>query len=132
MKRKNQPRGLSSRRLTVRACVCVCVCVGVLTCIYEHIFVCDSLAWLQRQSHAVTNDHPPTGLELDRVAAQINTRHRAAKRAQDESLELFLGLYLAAREAEPEKRVVDAVVVELRDNGFIAFVPRCVCVCVCV
>lgn len=90
------------------------------------------------------------GQELEDTARHINTKNRASKIAQRESLEFFSALYFMDRWVmghlllapwvtchcqifvylptmvcrPPEERAAEAVVVEIRDNGFLAYLPR--------
>uniref|UniRef100_A0A8C2ZDL7 DIS3-like exonuclease 1 n=1 Tax=Cyclopterus lumpus TaxID=8103 RepID=A0A8C2ZDL7_CYCLU len=63
--------------------------------------------------------------ELEETARHINTKNRAAQRAQKSSTELFQCLYFKDRDPQSDQRcVADAVVYSIRDNGVLVFVPE--------
>ncbi|XP_071345827.1 DIS3-like exonuclease 1 isoform X2 [Trachinotus anak] len=63
--------------------------------------------------------------ELEEMAQHINSRNRAAKRAQKLSTELFQCLYFKDRDPQTDQRcVADAVIYTIRDDGVLAFVPE--------
>ncbi|KAK3260524.1 hypothetical protein CYMTET_30518, partial [Cymbomonas tetramitiformis] len=57
--------------------------------------------------------------ELSVTAESINQRHRASKRAQQDCSELYLALLL-----KKQPRVERAIVISLRPNGLVVFVPQ--------
>jgi DIS3-like exonuclease 1 len=59
---------------------------------------------------------------LEETATHINTKNRNSKYAQAQSLEMFTGIYFCNR--PPQERVTEAVIVDLRNNGVIAYLPR--------
>lgn len=61
--------------------------------------------------------------ELQNAAEHMNRKHRAAQQAQKQSQELFLGLFFKEK-TDDEICMVDAVLLQLRNNGFIAYIPR--------
>jgi len=60
---------------------------------------------------------------LQELCQHINTRNRAAQRAQRSSQELFQTLYFKDRPLSDPRCVVDAVVFSLRTNGFLVYIP---------
>jgi exoribonuclease R len=72
---------------------------------------------LQEQQNSVSGI-PFTPAQLTQLCEDLNDRHRNAKRLSWESQQMFLRLYFAQNE-----EVVDAVVAELKVNGFVAYVP---------
>ncbi|KAG5189400.1 hypothetical protein JKP88DRAFT_192931, partial [Tribonema minus] len=68
---------------------------------------------------AVVRKGAPFGtLELARVCEHLNSRTRGAKQLSQQCQELFLRLHFMNR-----VRVVDAVVMSLKANGFLAYIP---------
>jgi DIS3-like exonuclease 1 len=66
----------------------------------------------------------PGNVALESMARHMNSRHRAAQDAQRASLELFQALYFRQHGARTDVCTADAVVLTLRSNGLIVFVPR--------
>ena len=62
--------------------------------------------------------------ELQELCSHINTRNRAAQRAQRDSQVLFQTLYFKDRPLSDPRCVVDAVVFSLRENGFLVYIPQ--------
>eukprot|EP00899_Mesostigma_viride_P022745 jgi/Mesvir1/3655/Mv14948-RA.2 len=58
---------------------------------------------------------------LSEVATSINEKHRASKKAQKDCSELYLLLYISR---SPQIFVEEAIVMEVRSNGLILFLPR--------
>ena len=63
-------------------------------------------------------------MELKELAGHMNRRHRAAQDAQRASLELFQSLYFREQADKDDTCVADAIVLQLRSNGMIVYVPR--------
>jgi DIS3-like exonuclease 1 len=62
--------------------------------------------------------------ELQELCTHINTRNRAAERAQRDSQVLFQTLYFKDRPLSDPRCVVDAVIFSLRENGFLVYIPQ--------
>ncbi|KAK3732209.1 hypothetical protein QZH41_015302, partial [Actinostola sp. cb2023] len=62
--------------------------------------------------------------ELEDQCHHINTKHREAQLAQKESVEMFEALFFQSLEEKDERRRVDAVIISLRANGVLVYVPR--------
>ncbi|XP_034535039.1 DIS3-like exonuclease 1 [Notolabrus celidotus] len=63
--------------------------------------------------------------ELDETAHHINSKNRAAKRAQKLSTELFQCRFFKERDPQADPHcVADAIIYAIRDNGVLAFVPE--------
>ena len=62
--------------------------------------------------------------ELQELCNHINTRNRAAQRAQRDSQVLFQTLYFKDRALSDPRCVVDAVIFSLRENGFLVYIPQ--------
>ncbi|KAG7242762.1 hypothetical protein INR49_020137 [Caranx melampygus] len=74
---------------------------------------------------AVTGKTVAANKELEEMAQHINSRNRAAKRAQKLSTELFQCLYFKERDPQTDQRcVADAIIYAIRDDGVLAFVPE--------
>ncbi|XP_029354236.1 DIS3-like exonuclease 1 [Echeneis naucrates] len=68
---------------------------------------------------------PASNKELEEIAHHINSRNRAAKRAQKLSTELFQCLYFKDRDAQKDPCcVANAIIYTVRDDGVLAFVPE--------
>ena len=65
-----------------------------------------------------------SNVELQELCDHINTRNRAAQRAQRDSQLLFQTLYFKDRPVSDPRCVVDAVIFSLRDNGFLVYIPQ--------
>ncbi|KAJ8029401.1 DIS3-like exonuclease 1 [Holothuria leucospilota] len=63
--------------------------------------------------------------ELQQLCVHINSRHRAAQNAQQDSQELFQALFFRDKDSETDECCcVDAVIQGIRANGLLIFVPR--------
>jgi len=62
--------------------------------------------------------------DLQDLCVHINTRNRAAQRAQRDSQVLFQTLYFKDRPLSDPRCVVDAVIFSLRENGFLVYIPQ--------
>ncbi|XP_070686675.1 DIS3-like exonuclease 1 [Pempheris klunzingeri] len=63
--------------------------------------------------------------DLEEMAQHINSKNRAAQRAQKLSTELFQCLFFKERDPQTDQRcVADAVIYSIRDNGVLVFVPE--------
>merc|ERR1712142_1312960 len=62
--------------------------------------------------------------ELHELCTHINSRNRAAQRAQRDSQVLFQTLYFKDRPLSDPRCVVDAVIFSLRENGFLVYIPQ--------
>merc|ERR1712079_641956 len=62
--------------------------------------------------------------DLQDLCVHINTRNRAAQRAQRDSQVLFQTLYFKDRPLSDQRCVVDAVIFSLRENGFLVYIPQ--------
>lgn len=63
--------------------------------------------------------------ELQQLCVHINSRHRAAQNAQQDSQELFQALFFRDKDPETDECCcVDAVIQGIRANGLLIFVPR--------
>ncbi|KAM9765078.1 DIS3-like exonuclease 1 [Menidia menidia] len=68
---------------------------------------------------------PASNKELEETAHHINSKNRAAQRAQQLSTSLFQCLYFRDRDPLTDPHcVADAVVYAIRDNGLLVFVPE--------
>ncbi|KAK6178827.1 hypothetical protein SNE40_011323 [Patella caerulea] len=70
------------------------------------------------------SDNLPSNKILDELADHINIKHKAAQNAQRDSQELFQSLYFKDKKPDDEQCIVDAVIFQLRVNGFLVFMPR--------
>ena len=61
---------------------------------------------------------------LQELCVHINTRNRAAQRAQRDSQTLFQTLYFKDRPLSDPRCVVDAVIFSLKENGFLVYIPQ--------
>uniref|UniRef100_M4AH06 DIS3-like exonuclease 1 n=1 Tax=Xiphophorus maculatus TaxID=8083 RepID=M4AH06_XIPMA len=68
---------------------------------------------------------PPAGnKDMEELAEHINSRNRAAQRAQNLSTGLFQCLFFKERDPETDPRcVADAIIYSIRDNGVLVFIP---------
>ncbi|GAB1611006.1 DIS3-like exonuclease 1 [Argonauta hians] len=68
----------------------------------------------------------PSNEVLQRFCDHINVKHRAAQNAQRDSQKMFQALYF--KDKSPEKDsddlIAEAIVIQLRANGVLVFVPR--------
>ncbi|PFX22556.1 DIS3-like exonuclease 1 [Stylophora pistillata] len=71
-----------------------------------------------------SNNQLPNNKELHETCHHINIKHRAAQNAQKESVDLFQCLFFQDLSEDDERRNCDAVIFNLRANGFLVFVPR--------
>jgi len=71
----------------------------------------------------LTNTALLNNQDLSELCAHINTRNRAAQRAQRDSQTLFQTLYFRNRPVSDPRCVVDAVIFSLRENGFLVYIP---------
>uniref|UniRef100_A0A3Q2CZW2 DIS3-like exonuclease 1 n=1 Tax=Cyprinodon variegatus TaxID=28743 RepID=A0A3Q2CZW2_CYPVA len=63
--------------------------------------------------------------DLEELAEHINTRNRAAKQAQTQSVALFQYLFFKERDPQTDPRcVADSIIYAIRDNGVLVLVPR--------
>ena len=62
--------------------------------------------------------------ELHELCTHINSRNRAAQRAQRDSQILFQTLYFKDRPLSDPRCVVDAVIFSLKENGFLVYIPQ--------
>jgi len=62
--------------------------------------------------------------QLQDLCTHINSRNRAAQRAQRDSQVLFQTLYFKDRPLSDPRCVVDAVIFSLRENGFLVYIPQ--------
>jgi len=62
--------------------------------------------------------------ELHELCTHINSRNRAAQRAQRDSQILFQTLYFKDRALSDPRCVVDAVIFSLKENGFLVYIPQ--------
>ncbi|XP_023188366.1 DIS3-like exonuclease 1 isoform X1 [Xiphophorus maculatus] len=69
---------------------------------------------------------PPAGnKDMEELAEHINSRNRAAQRAQNLSTGLFQCLFFKERDPETDPRcVADAIIYSIRDNGVLVFIPE--------
>ena len=65
-----------------------------------------------------------SNVELQELCEHINSRNRAAQRAQRDSQTLFQTLYFKDKPMSDPKCVADAVIFSLRDNGFLVYIPQ--------
>eukprot|EP00041_Stephanoeca_diplocostata_P037599 m.1428829 g.1428829 ORF g.1428829 m.1428829 type:complete len:1137 (+) comp25068_c0_seq3:205-3615(+) len=72
--------------------------------------------------HTPARDRLVASSALTAVAQHINEKNRASKIAQRESLQLFQTLYFTSDAGR--NQVIEAIVVDIKDNGFIAYSPR--------
>lgn len=70
-------------------------------------------------------------MELRDIAEHINKKHRTAKQAQRDSVELFQALYFSKRFPDfviwlkcPRTDHEDAVIFDVKSNGFMVFLPK--------
>ena len=54
----------------------------------------------------------------------INERNRSAQLAQRESQLLFQTLYFKDKSVDDDRCIVDAIIIALRANGFLVYIPR--------
>lgn len=78
--------------------------------------------WAYRHAGALCRSANPPTSALSSVAQHINEKNRASKIAQRESLQLFQTLYFSTDVGR--QQVIEAIVVDIKDNGFIAYSPR--------
>eukprot|EP00040_Diaphanoeca_grandis_P033579 m.205994 g.205994 ORF g.205994 m.205994 type:complete len:1079 (-) comp32933_c0_seq1:110-3346(-) len=64
------------------------------------------------------------GMNITACTDNMNLKTRTAKEAQKQSLDLFRSIYFMDRMMSPQECEVDAVIVEIKDNGFMAFVAQ--------
>ncbi|ESO87500.1 hypothetical protein LOTGIDRAFT_127673 [Lottia gigantea] len=69
-------------------------------------------------------DHLDSNKVLDELADHINIKHKAAQNAQRDSQELFQSLYFKDKKPSDEQCIVNAVIFQLRINGFLVYIPR--------
>jgi len=69
-------------------------------------------------------DQQMSNVELQELCEHINSRNRAAQRAQRDSQTLFQTLYFKDKPMSDPKCVTDAVIFSLRDNGFLVYIPQ--------
>ncbi|XP_071489125.1 DIS3-like exonuclease 1 [Diadema antillarum] len=62
--------------------------------------------------------------ELQMLCGHLNRQNRAAQNAQRDSQELFQALFFQDKDPSHEACIVDAVIQNLRANGFLVFIPR--------
>lgn len=62
--------------------------------------------------------------ELQDLCDHMNQKHRAAQNAQRDSQEMFQAFFFRDRSADSDCFVADAIVVQLRANGVVVFLPR--------
>ncbi|XP_009981521.1 PREDICTED: DIS3-like exonuclease 1 [Tauraco erythrolophus] len=63
--------------------------------------------------------------DLEELCRHINSRNRAAQRAQKQSTELFQCMYFKDKTPETDERcIADGVIYSIRTNGVLVFVPR--------
>ncbi|XP_015252192.1 PREDICTED: DIS3-like exonuclease 1 [Cyprinodon variegatus] len=63
--------------------------------------------------------------DLEELAEHINTRNRAAKQAQTQSVALFQYLFFKERDPQTDPRcVADSIIYAIRDNGVLVLVPE--------
>ncbi|XP_028257661.1 DIS3-like exonuclease 1 [Parambassis ranga] len=68
---------------------------------------------------------PGSNKEVEEMAHHINSKNRAAQRAQSLSTALFQCLYFKERDAQSDPRcTADAVIYSIRDNGVLVFIPQ--------
>ena len=65
-----------------------------------------------------------SNVELQELCEHINSRNRAAQRAQRDSQTLFQTLYFKDKPMSDPKCIADAVIFSLRDNGFLVYIPQ--------
>lgn len=63
-------------------------------------------------------------LELQDLCDHMNEKHRAAQNAQRASQEMFQAFFFRDRSADSECLVADAIVIQLRANGVVVFLPK--------
>ena len=69
-------------------------------------------------------DQQMSNVELQELCEHINSRNRAAQRAQRDSQTLFQTLYFKDKPMSDPKCIADAVIFSLRDNGFLVYIPQ--------
>eukprot|EP00050_Salpingoeca_kvevrii_P012604 m.23790 g.23790 ORF g.23790 m.23790 type:complete len:1095 (-) comp4173_c0_seq1:8-3292(-) len=78
----------------------------------------------QMPSGQVSGTFSTNTAQLQSLCQHINGRNRASKISQQDSLQLFQALYFQDRESDPEACVADGVIVQLRGNGFLCYLPK--------
>ncbi|XP_064607624.1 DIS3-like exonuclease 1 isoform X2 [Liolophura sinensis] len=73
----------------------------------------------QMESHDLLSNN-----NLSDLCQHINNKHRSAQNAQRDSQELFQALFFRDKHPDDECCKVDAVIFQLRANGFLVFIPR--------
>ncbi|XP_029646504.1 DIS3-like exonuclease 1 [Octopus sinensis] len=68
----------------------------------------------------------PGNEELQKFCDHINMKHRAAQNAQRDSQKMFQALYFKDKSFDKNKEdvIAEAIVIQLRSNGVLVFVPR--------
>uniref|UniRef100_A0A3Q1ECR6 DIS3-like exonuclease 1 n=1 Tax=Acanthochromis polyacanthus TaxID=80966 RepID=A0A3Q1ECR6_9TELE len=68
---------------------------------------------------------PGSNKEVEETAHHINSKNRAAQRAQNLSMALFQCLYFKEKDPQTDPRcVANAVIYAIRDNGVLVFIPE--------